>query len=261
MVLVNYNFGFLISANATFVEWAMFSVREVLKVMCVTVLVMTMYACNETDDGSSHVVSTPTSTSFSPEILLQESGIAMSTLNSFRFDLHHKSGTTILLPNLLMENAQGHVVKPDKMSVQFTGAFGSFAIKSSLITMGDKSYMTNPLTGNWEAMQKRTNPLGFFDPLGGITSIMLFIDDAFVVYNDDEVYVVQGVLATEHLSSLVGDTLEGEMVDLELKIHSDTKYLMEAVISGEIMLDDSDGIVRVIKLSEFNKPVNVDLPK
>ena len=239
----------------------MFSVREVLKVMSITVLVMTMYACNETDDGSSNVISTSTPISSNPEILLQESGIAMSDLNSFRFDLYHKSGTTILLPNLFMENAQGHVVKPDKISVQFTGTFGSFAIKSNLITIGDNSYMTNPLTGNWEAMQKRASPLGFFDPLGGITSIMLFIDDAFVVFNDDKVYVVQGVLATEHLSPLVGDTLEGEIVDLELKIYSDTKYLVEAVISGKIMLDDSDGIVRVIKLSEFNKPVNVDLPK
>ena len=245
----------------------MFSLREVLTVICVTVLVMTMYGCNETDDGSSrymkssYVIPTPTSTPFSPEILLEESGMVMSTLNSFRFDLYHKSGVTILLPNLFMENAQGYVVKPDKMTVQFTGTFGSFAIKSSLIAMGNESYMTNPVTGNWEAMQKKASPLGFFDPLGGITSIMLFIDDVFMLDNDDEIYVLQGVLATEHLSSLVGDTLKSGMVDLEIKIYSDTKYLVEAVIAGKIMPDDPDGIVRVITLSEFNEPVTIESPK
>ena len=141
------------------------------------------------------------------------------------------------------------------------GTFGSFAIKSSLIAMGNESYMTNPVTGNWEAMQKKASPLGFFDPLGGITSIMLFIDDVFMLDNDDEIYVLQGVLATEHLSSLVGDTLKGGMVDLEIKIYSDTKYLVEAVIAGKIMPDDPDGIVRVITLSEFNEPVTIESPK
>ena len=194
---------------------------------------------------------TPSPTPVNPAALLQESGKAMEGLESFHFRLDHRSGGTTLVPNLVIQEAQGDVVKPDKTSTEFSGTFGGFALRSSLRTLGDESYMTNPLTGKWESIPTDVSPLGFFNPRQGITAMMSRVDRASLVLGDRGVYRIKGRLPAEALSPLAGTTAQGSTVAVELTLGADDLYLTEAVV---------DGVVRVITLSRFNMPVTIEAP-
>ena len=157
-------------------------------------LLMGAHACSRTREAATPVPPTPlpsptpspspTPTPINPQALLEESGRAMEKLRSFRFRLVHESGGTPLLPNLVVQEVQGDVIKPDRISADFSGTFGGFAIKSSLISLGDASYMTNPLTGQWESVPTQVSPLAFFDPGRGIAAMMSRVEEASLLPGD-----------------------------------------------------------------------------
>ena len=203
---------------------------------------------------------TPTPTPISPQALLDGSSRVMEALESFHFRLHHESGSTKLLPSLLMDEAEGDVVRPDGISVEFSGSFGRFAIESGLITLGDDSYMTNPLSGKWESVPREVSPLGFFDPSRGIASMMSRVEGSSLLSSDGEVYRIGGTLPAEALAPLLGTTVEGTTVVVELTLDASDLYLLKAVVDGRVTPSDADDVVRVITLSRFNEPVTIEPP-
>lgn len=207
---------------------------------------------------------TPTSVPFDVEATLRQSGQVMADLTSFHFQLRHESGSLQLLPGLAIDDAQADVVNPDKISIEFSGTFGqSFAIKSSLIAIGDDSYMTNPINGKWEAVPTDVSPLGFFSPTRGISAMMAEVRQVRLLdgdTGDSDVFRMSGTAPAQALAPLVGPTLEDATVQLQLTIDADTQHLLEAVIEGRVAPTDADGVVRVITLSRFNEPLTIEPP-
>ena len=203
---------------------------------------------------------TPTPTPINPEAVLREAGEAMKNVDSFHYRLSHRSGGTALLPNLVLQEAEGDVIKPDKISAEFSGSFGGIAIKSGLITLGEDSYMTNPLTGRWESVPREVSPLGFFNPRKGIASMMEQVDQVSLVPDGKDVYLIRGRLPAEALAPLLGATVKGTTVGVELTIDADEGYLLEAVLDGRVTSTEPEGTVRVITLSKFNEQITITHP-
>ena len=202
----------------------------------------------------------PTPTIDARAVLLQ-SGEAMEALVSFEFQLTHKSGGTTLIPGLVIKEAEGFVIKPDKISAEFSGAFGGFAIKAGLITLGEDSYMTNPLTGRWETVPREVSPLGFFDPSKGIAAMMSRVTEATVEPGEGDVYTVVGSLPAEAMAPLLGSTVKGSTISVELTIDATDLYLLEARVSGRVTAAEPDGTIRVIRLTRFNEEFTIEAPE
>ena len=156
---------------------------------------------------------TPTPVPFDPTAVLERSGKAMQDLESFRFELTHNEGGTEFIPALVVEEALGEVVKPDRLSLKFSGTFGgSYAIKSTLVSVGGTTYMTNPLTGTWQEMDDTVSPLGFFNPTVGIAAMMLQLEEPQEVETDrDDVHRLTGTLPAAALSPLLGSCHTGRV--------------------------------------------------
>ena len=188
----------------------------------------------------------------------------MQGLRSFRFRLHHESGSLELLPGFRVDEVKGDVLNPDQISISLSGSYGTgFAIKASLITLGDDSYMTNPLTGKWEAVATGVSPLGFFNPGRGIAGMMLQVEGVRLLEEQGTtkgVYRLGGNLVAEALAPLVGKTSEGAMVQVELTIDADNLYLLKTRIIGQVTPTDTDRPVRVITISGFDEPVVIEAP-
>lgn len=217
----------------------------------------------ESDAASTQALSstpTPSPTPVNPQALLEQSGQAMESLDSFHFLLEHRSGGTPFLPGLLITDAEGDVVNPDKLSAEFGGAFGTVYVKSSLVTLGEASYMTNPLSGKWETVPTEVSPLGFFDPQQGISAIMSQVVQLSLISSDEDAYGLKGELPAEALASLFGATVKGVSILVELTIDADSLYLLEAVLDGRVTAGEPDGTVRVITLSHFNEPITIEPP-
>lgn len=186
----------------------------------------------------------------------------MSRLNTFHFRLEHNDeGSTPFSDTLEVTEAEGDVVSPDSVSISFSGRFGGrFAMRASLITIGDDSYMTNPLSGNWEEVAAEVSPLGFFDPQQGIGAMMTDLRNPALASNTDSEFVIEGDLGALSLRPLLGDAAQSGTVRVNVTLDKDTLYLKKAVIQGRATASDADGLVRTITLSRFNEPISISPP-
>ncbi len=203
----------------------------------------------------------PSPTPINPRVLLRDAGKVMEDLNSFAFRLEHESGVTPIGLGIALEAAEGKVVKPDKLRIDFRGTLGSIFIKSSIITLGANSFMLNPVSGRWETIAAEVSPLGFFNPREGIAAMMSQVEGASLVSSDREVHLIRGILPAVALSPLLGETVTGTTVDAELKIDVDRLFLIEALIEGRVTEAEPDGVIRVITLSQFNEPFTINPPQ
>ena len=205
----------------------------------------------------------PTPTSVSLLATLERSGKVMEVLESFHFRLHHESGNMELIAGLVIDEAEGDVVRPDNLSVSFKGSAGGIAIRTRLITIGDDGYMTNPMTGVWEAGPTGVSSLEFFDPSRGIAAIMQQLSQVRLVdvaARDSRVYAIAGNLPAEALSPLVGSTLEDATVSVELTIDAERLHLLGVRIAGRVMPTDEDGVIRIITLTSFDERIAIEAP-
>ncbi len=194
--------------------------------------------------------------------VLERSGKIMQALQSFQFELSHDEGGTEFMPGLIVEEATGDVVNPDRLALSFSGTFGGgYAIKSRMVTIGENTYMTNPLTGAWQEMSSSVSPLGFFNPSVGIAAMMLRLEQARRIEVDrEDVFRLTGALPADALAPLLGQTLQDALVDVDLTIDADDLYLLEARVSGRVAEPDTDDIVRTIEIRRFDEPFVIEPP-
>lgn len=200
---------------------------------------------------------TPTPTPMDPQTVLDRAGDAMDGISSFEFRLDHESGGTVLMPNLVIGEIEGHVIRPDRLSIDFRGRFGNFPIKGRLISVADVTYMTNPLTDAWEVVPQDVSPVGFFNEIAGMLSQ---VTQAVAAPNGPDVHRITGRLPAEALEPLVGTTVTGTTIAVDLVVRGSDFYLLEATFHGRVNEAEDADTVRVITLSRFNESFTVEPP-
>ena len=224
-------------------------------------LVLFIWGCGETLPPATPVPPA-TPTPINPRAILDDCGRVMSELTSFRFHMEHDDdGGTPLPQGMTLTEASGEVENPDRLTVDFSGTAGSFAVKGSLVAVGEDVYMTNPLSGEWHAVSSTLNPLEFFDPSSGIADILAQVQDATLITHDASEYRIGGRLPANALAPLFGDTDTDSSVDVTLTIEKARLYLTQARLEGRITPGEADGLARTITLSKFDEPVDIAAPE
>lgn len=223
-----------------------------------TALALLAYGCGETLPPATPA---PTATPINPQAILDDCGRAMSALTSFRFHIEHDDdGGTPLAQGMTLTKASGSVSSPNRLTVDFSGTAGNFAVKGSLIAIGEDVYMTNPLSGEWHAASSALNPLEFFDPSQGIADILAQVRDATLISHDATEYRIGGRLPADALAPLFGDTEAQSSVHVTMTVEKTHLYLTQARLEGRITPNEADGIARVITLSKFNESADISAP-
>ena len=88
----------------------------------ILILILTAHACSSSEpDASSGATNTPatatpaptpTPTPINPRALLEASGQAMAELDAFHFRIEHEDGGTPLAQGIVLEEAEGSIVRP-----------------------------------------------------------------------------------------------------------------------------------------------------
>ena len=234
--------------------------QALLIIAVLTTISTSAYGCGRPEAITPPSAATATPTPINLQSLLAQSGRAMESLESFHFRLEHKAGGTPILPILVIDSAEGDVVKPDKVSSEFSGLFGQLVIKSSQITVGPSTYITNPLSGQWEHVPVEISPMGFFNPSRGIADVMSRIEQPSLLRHTQKMYRISGTLPAEALTSLFGATTKETRVAVELSIDARSLYLLEATINGRVTPTEPDGTIRIITFSRFNQPASIASP-
>lgn len=236
--------------------------RYVPRILC-SLIVVTMalaVACGRDSDEGSLGIPAASPTPVNPQAVLERSGEVMEALESFHFRLTHENGGTPLGQGLVIREVQGDVARPDKISLELSGLAGNLAMRLSLIAIGEDSFISNPITGEWEAVPPEVSPLGFFEPTKGVSEIMKRIESPRLISTDDDGYTISGTIPSESLASLFGAVEEGNSIDINVVIDATSLFLLEARLEGRITASEQDGVIRIITLSHFNEPVEIELP-
>ena len=213
----------------------------------------------EDSNEAPKIAFTITPTPINPKAILDQSGKVMNDLQSFHFGLEHNTGGTPLAQGLILVSTEGFVVKPDKLSLNFVGSAGNFVIRGDVITIGDKTFMSNPLNDEWQVLQGQVSPLAYFDPALGISSMMSRVTNVSVLELHNSEIHIGGELPASALGPLFGATTD-ESINVELTIDLQKSYLIEVILKGRITATELDGMERTIELSNFNEPKAIEPP-
>jgi lipoprotein LprG len=131
--------------------------------------------------------------------------------------------------------------------------------------VGDVTYMTNPLTGQWELLPTEFRALSVFNPNTGIAAIMRSIAD-LTKLSDEEVegvlyYRLRGSIDSGDLRPITGSSVEGVAIHTEVWIGKEDFLVRLIKLEGKITEAEVLGIVRTLKLSNFNEEVSIELPE
>ena len=207
-------------------------------------------------------VPTPTPEPIRASEVIANSATAMSRVSSFRFKLTHPSGSTTLQNGLVVDSAEGAVVAPDHLSVEADAQLASIYVGVEAVVLGDRHFMTNPLSGEWAELSPEESPFAFLDISGLIANILGLVRQSEYVSKPGpgEDIVIKAVIRSYALASLVGDLVEGLDLDLVLTFDLETFVLKSARISGQLQEGDEPSAVRLVELTDVNTGIEIKPP-
>ncbi len=187
----------------------------------------------------------------------------MAALDSFRFRLTHRSGATVLPGGFAVNEAEGTVDNPDRLALTADTVFGGAFIKIDAVVLPDVTYMTNPLTRNWNEIAPEESPFAVFDPSGLIADILAQVESNHFAGESpivDGRYRLAGTIPGEALRALVGDVEPGRVLEYEMSIDPAAFHMLEVRLIGALNPQEVEGVDRTIELSEFDAPVTIEPP-
>jgi LppX_LprAFG lipoprotein len=183
-----------------------------------------------------------------------------AALKSFHFDLkveHAPSGA----PGLTVTAAQGDLLVPDRLRAQINGTFSRTPVQTEIITVGDRSFLRDPLTKQWRPFAG--------GPAAGalVRGVPAVIARAGGLKNTGsekvggvDTYRLSGQVPAAQVAPLLGLKPSGRIVSFTVWIGSDDFRLRRVRVEGPVGKGEPDDIVRTVELSGFDKHVTITPP-
>lgn len=230
------------------------------------VVVLLLAGCGSNDKND---VATPSiQPDLSAQQILQNASPKLDDLSSFHFELTQKGGGTPIAKGIEMTGAEGDIAPPDRLKMKVEGTISNQFIEVEVVTVGDQTWMTNPLNGKWTELTGKDdfNALTLFNPGTGIKAVMESVTDAIRIneekIDDASCFHLRGSLLSDDLDAIAsGKAAEGLPVAVDIWIGVDDLLLRKVVFDGQIHEDENEGILRTLTLSKFDQPVDIAAPE
>jgi len=191
------------------------------------------------------------------EDVLGQSRQRMAALTSFRFDLRNEGGVTpIGGTGLELRSTTGVMVRPDRLDTQMLTQFSGFLVQVHVISIGDVTYMTNPIGRGWQVFGSGVSPVAFFDPANGVSLILNSVMEPSILEETDvggtPSYRIRGRIPAESVQFIAGGFVEDTILDAELFIGIEDSLLRRVFLDGRTSDEEPEGINRTLSFSDFN---------
>jgi hypothetical protein len=208
---------------------------------------------------------TTTTTALTASQIIDESSEKMQEIDSFHFALDQVGGGTPITMGIEMKKAYGDVVRPDRIKMTISGTVSGMSLEVQMVTVGGVMYMTNPLSGKWELPPDEFQILCVLDPNDFIAAVMKGVVGLTKLDDGKSAgvlcYHLSGSIDSGDLSAITGSSAKGVTINVEIWIGKEDLLARSFELSGKITETEVDGIVRTLNLSNYNQPVNIELPQ
>lgn len=218
--------------------------------------------------------------------MLVQAAAAMARLKSFHFALSTPQGTTKILEAFELIRLEGDVLRPDRYQATIDATAAGFDVSLEAIGVGDKLWVTDPITGGGFVEVPLDSAMGDAGPrLDQIVNpdrlwlaALAVITDPVVVGDNtiegepvtriDGIVDLQRVLGDESTPAAGGaaPTEDGGLIEplldpLPLSVWITTAgYLRRLEVEGPLLTGEAANVVRRLDLTRFDEPVTIEPP-
>lgn len=202
-----------------------------------------------------------------PQQILEAASTRLAETQSVHFTLEVAGDTFIDSGKTIrLLGAEGDLVRPDRVQTTFQAEVLGRAVSLQLITIGEQSWTTNILTGEWGSapLEFSYQPDVLFSTQDGIGPVMGRVQDitraADEKINGRDAYHVQAEVDESIVGPLTYYTIKGSPVTANLWIDRETNDLLRAQLAEPSREDGSEPAIWTLDLSHHGQPVEIEPP-
>ncbi|GAC1385093.1 MAG: hypothetical protein NVS4B7_19290 [Ktedonobacteraceae bacterium] len=218
-----------------------------------SLLILVLTAC-----GGSDTSSTPDA-----HQLIIQAQAAIQKVTAYHFNLMvDNPGTGGVL---IIKTADGDILVPDKLQAKANVLVIGNVVQVQIITIGDKQYVTDPITNRWQHTSGLLDPRTLSNSNTGVSSILGHIENpstpADANVDGTPCWSIDGKLDAKYLSAITGGGAPtGTKVAVTTCIGKNDHLPYLIKMSGIAAQGDTDKTVRTFKLSKFNENLTITAP-
>ena len=210
---------------------------------------------------------TPVPVSESPEEILEAASTRLAETTSVHFSLSVAGDTFIDSGKTIrLLGAEGDLVRPDRVQTTFQAEVLGRAVSLQLITIGDQSWTTNILTGEWgpAPLEFSYQPDILFSTQDGIGPVMGRVEGVERAADERidgrDAYHLTASVDESIVGPLTYYTITGSPVTVDLWIDRETNDLLRAQLVEPPREDASAPAVWTLDLSHHGQSVEIEPP-
>lgn len=206
--------------------------------------------------------------------LLERAAKTLAELESFGFEMQTVRGSSTIMSGLELESVTGVVRRPTDLQAEIGVGIPLGSLSIGAISLDGVFYIQDPLSdGSWIELGEMGEVQSLVNPDLLILSAVRLVQDARITgtgkVDGANANVVEGTVDFSGLLDRFGEgeeqeqmrsLLAGTPVDVSFWI-DDEDRIVEVELFGPIFASESEDVVRVVTLFDFNEPVEIEEPE
>lgn len=195
--------------------------------------------------------------------IVSRSAAATREAQTFSF-VYDVEGSGSSGSGLVIGHAEGEVAQPGRVRADVDARFGGIGLETELIVIDDRSWIEDPLTGDWREITGVLDAAAVFDPAEGVVSIIEGARDVELAGREQvegtEAYHLTGKVPARDLTPIIGNPATDELVPADLWVGTEDFRIRRIEVHGPLSEDESDDTERTITVSDYDRPVEIEPP-
>ena len=200
----------------------------------------------------------PESPPADPAALLDQARSAMAAVETASFEMS-RAGAPVTIQGFEFNSAVGRYVAPASAEAVLQVRAGDITVQLGTISVGSRTWLTNPLTGRWEELTPGTgfNPAVLFDPDAGWVALLADLTDVTFVAAEEDGYHLTATVPPARVEVLTAGFAAAQSVPIDLWLDESSGRIrrLELSTTGDAGVSDW-----TITLSGYDEPVEIEPP-
>lgn len=199
----------------------------------------------------------------SAQQLISKAQAAINKVTSYHFNLTvDNPGTN---GAFTIKDADGDIVVPDKLKSNATTIVFGTSVQVQFISIGNKQFVSDPITGKWSPTSGLLDPRNLSDPQTGVAAILGHMQNLSTPSDSNvdgtDCWSIDGKLDAQYLTSITGGGLApGTLVNVNTCIGKSDNLPYLIKMNGKAAQGDLANTSRTFKLSKFGETVTITAP-
>ncbi len=201
--------------------------------------------------------------------VIAKASAAMAAASSIHFTLDVKGDTYVDTPGTIrLIHAEGDLLRPGKVSVQFkVQILGTATATIKMITIVDKSWTTDLLTGKWGLAPPEFgyDPSILFDTNNGLGPVISKLTDVKITGTEKvdgrDAYKIAGTSSDTFIGPLTADTMAGTSYAVELWVDKENSQLLKITLAEPENNGKPHPATWTMEISNYNADVKIEAPE